>query len=520
MANPQSRNEEILQSIVDKTTYDKSPQSREEVLLLEIKDLIQGGGTSDVQGLVLTMNSSTYVITAYLIDGEGQQVGDSQTIDIPLEATIVDASYNNLTKTITFTLTSGAYLTVPIGDIIYGLQPLIDAQHKLPANLVDDTQGRIKFTYVGTQAQYAQDAATIPAGTPVMITDDTDIDAVPTDGSTNPVESNGVYDALAGKVDKVQGKQLSTEDFTTAYKNGLAVMMANPLNHNAIFRGANLTNVYTVDEIYAKVHDGSFDDLYLGDYFTVSITTDIMTKYTGETFESGVDYYEMGGGTDVTARTWTLTEDTEPQSGKTYATKLTKTENVDLMIAAFDYYYNTGDSALTNHHVILIPRGAGFATTAKMNDTATTVGAYFNSDMHQIVLPCYAKSLKSVLNNHVKKYRASLSSAMSTNVSSMAGAGATGASVMWNWSYTEAILMSETQVYGTTVWSSSVYDIGTEYKKFPIFDYAPVSYVAREDIWLKNVSDSTHFASVSAYGNANYAIASSERKVFPVIVFG
>ena len=346
------------------------------------------------------------------------------------------------------------------------------------------------------------------------------IDTTPTQGSDNPVTSNGVYDALAGKVDKVQGKQLSTEDFTTAYKNGLSVMMANPLNHNAIFRGANLTNVYTVDEIYAKVHGGSFDDLYLGDYFTVSITTDIMTKYTGATFESGVDYYEMGGGTDVTARTWTLTQDTEPQSGKVYATKLTKTENVDLMMAAFDYYYNVGDTALTDHHVILIPRGAGFATTAKMNDTNTTVGAYFNSDMHQIVLPCYAKSLKTVLNNHVKKYRVSLSTAMSANVASMAGAGAAGASVAWNWSYAEAILMSETQVYGTTVWSSSVYDIGTEYKKFPIFDYAPVSYVAREDIWLKNVSDSTHFASVSAYGNANYATASSERKVFPVIVFG
>lgn len=156
-----------------------------------------GGGTSNVQGLILTMNTTTYVITAYLIDGEGHQVGDSQSIDIPLEATIIDASYNNTTKIITFTLTSGAYLQVPIGDIIYGLQPLIDSTHKLPASLVDDTQGRFKFTYVGTQAQYATDAASIPAGTPVIITDDTDIDSVPTQGSSNPVTSGGVYNALA-----------------------------------------------------------------------------------------------------------------------------------------------------------------------------------------------------------------------------------------------------------------------------------------------------------------------------------
>lgn len=199
MANPQSRNEAILQSIVDETTYTEIPKSREEKLLLEIKDLIEqgGGGTSDVQGLILTMNTTTYVITAYLIDGEGHQVGESQSIDIPLEATIVDASYNNTTKIITFTLTSGAYLQVPIGDIVYGLQPLIDAQHKLPANLVDDTQGRFKFLWVGTAAQWEIDGPNCPVGTPRLITDDVDIDLVPTQGSNNPVTSDGVYNALA-----------------------------------------------------------------------------------------------------------------------------------------------------------------------------------------------------------------------------------------------------------------------------------------------------------------------------------
>lgn len=203
MANPQSRNEEILQSIVDDTEYTKVPQSREEFLLLEIKDIIEhgGGGTSDVQGLVLTMNTTTYVVTAYLIDGEGQRVGDTQTIDIPLEATIVDASYNNTTKTITFTLTSGAYLTVPIGDIIYGLQPLIDSNHKLSSSLVDDSLSKLKFTWSGTTAQYAIDGPSLPEGTPVLITDDTDIDSVPTQGSSNPVTSDGVYTGLSGKAD-------------------------------------------------------------------------------------------------------------------------------------------------------------------------------------------------------------------------------------------------------------------------------------------------------------------------------
>ena len=156
-----------------------------------------GGGTSNVQDLVLTMNPTTYVITAYLVDGNGTRVGTERTIDIPLESTIVGASYDNTTKDLTFTLTSGATLTVPLDDIIYGLQPLIDSTHKLPASLVDDTQGRVKFTWVGTQAQYTTDAASIPAGTPVIITDDTDIDSTPTQGSHNAVESGGVYTEIA-----------------------------------------------------------------------------------------------------------------------------------------------------------------------------------------------------------------------------------------------------------------------------------------------------------------------------------
>ena len=49
----------------------------------------------------------------------------------------------------------------------------------------------------GTQAEYAQAAATIPAGTLVRITDDTDIDTTPTQGSSNPVTSGGVFNSLA-----------------------------------------------------------------------------------------------------------------------------------------------------------------------------------------------------------------------------------------------------------------------------------------------------------------------------------
>ena len=47
--------------------------------------------------------------------------------------------------------------------------------------------------------------------------------------------------------------------------------------HNSIYRGKNLTNVYTVDEICQRISAGTFKDLYVGDYFDISITTDLLS---------------------------------------------------------------------------------------------------------------------------------------------------------------------------------------------------------------------------------------------------
>jgi hypothetical protein len=284
------------------------------------------------------------------------------------------------------------------------------------------------------------------------------------------------------------------------------------------FRGKDLTNVYTIDQMYSMIHSGKFDDLFLGDYFTKSMTTDIYTRFTGDSFASGTVYYEMGG--TLTNRTWTETEDTTPQTGKIYATKTTKTENVQLMFAAFDYYYNVGNTALTTHHAVLIPRKYGFATTAKMNSSNTTIGSYFNSDMHQIVLPCYAKALKTVLNNHLLAYKTILPNAINASTPSMAGAGLTGASSAWAWETVELQLMSEVQVYGSTVWSSSAYDVGCDNKLLPVFKFINPIQFGRSLYWLRSVVSSTSFAICYSYGNAGFGGASAAHDVRPLIHFG
>ena len=67
----------------------------------------------------------------------------------------------------------------------------------------------------------------------------------------------------------------------------------NGLSHNGKFRGQNLTGLYTIDELYQRVHNGSFNDIYLGDYFNVSITTDIYEPVHG--IIGATTYYLQSG---------------------------------------------------------------------------------------------------------------------------------------------------------------------------------------------------------------------------------
>lgn len=252
------------------------------------------------------------------------------------------------------------------------------------------------------------------------------------------------------------------------------VIFADAQNHNGVYRGKFLD--IDNEELSQRVRNG-FEDLYLGDYITRSITT-------------------------------TLPDGT------------VKTETISLMIAAFNYYYNTGDTPLTRPHVILIPRTQGFATIAKMNETNTTTGGYLNSYMHQTVLPCYAASLKTALNDHVLSHSTWLTKTVNTSTPSMAGAGLTGAATACDWATVDLQLMNEVQLYGTTVWSSSAYDVGTDNRKLPVFDFITPVQFGRLPFWLRSVVSSTSFARCYSYGDANYYSASNAYYVRPLIVFG
>ena len=148
--------------------------------------------------LSLTINSTTYVLTAQLKDQDGNNLGTAQTIDLPLESVVVSGSYDSDTKEVVLTLQGGSTIRFSVADLVSGLQTEITALNMLSADLVDDTSTTHKFvtttektTWNGKQDAIS-DLATIRSGASAGAT------AVqPADLAT--VATTGDYDDLLNK---------------------------------------------------------------------------------------------------------------------------------------------------------------------------------------------------------------------------------------------------------------------------------------------------------------------------------
>lgn len=87
-------------------------------------------------GLSMTLDNTTFVLTIQLKDQSGNNLGASQSVDLPLETMVVSGSYDDATKKIILTLQNGQTIEVPVGDLISGLQTEITNDNKLPASLI------------------------------------------------------------------------------------------------------------------------------------------------------------------------------------------------------------------------------------------------------------------------------------------------------------------------------------------------------------------------------------------------
>lgn len=231
--------------------------------------------------------------------------------------------------------------------------------------------------------------------------------------------------------------------------------------HNAIYRGKSLGSTVTTAQ-YAAIKAGTFDDLYIGDYWTIG----------------GVNY----------------------------------------RIAAFNYYLNSGDTNCTTHHVVIVPDTCLY--NAQMHNTSsggwesgaanTTAGGYVGSDMYKSNLEQAKTTIKSAFSGHVLKHRIYLTNAVAN------GRASGGA-----WCDSEVDLMCEQMVYGSGIFSpvSDGSNVPTNYRveksQLPLFQHEPSRIGNRNDWWLRDVITASTFALVNHNGNANSNYASNSYGVRP-----
>lgn len=270
--------------------------------------------------------------------------------------------------------------------------------------------------------------------------------------SVTGTEQMLIHDGNGVKVITVENLHKGLQTDIDSVRNVLADGAA---AHNCIYRGKNLGTSVTAEQ-YAAISSGKFTDLYIGDYWVIK----------------GVTY----------------------------------------RIAAFDYYYNCGDTNFTKHHVVIVPDTSLYK--AQMNTSNVTTGGYTGSAMYKSNLAQAKTTIKAAFGSaHVLTKRELLTNAVNGNTPSG-----------WAWFDSDVELMNEVQVYGSVAWGAhdgNGYNVASGDGQFPLFMFDRTKLHNREDYWLRDVASATNFSVVSAGGFAPYTgYASRSYGVRPAFCIG
>lgn len=222
--------------------------------------------------------------------------------------------------------------------------------------------------------------------------------------------------------------------------------------HNAIFRSRYLGD-HVTDEQWAAIKNGTFEGLYIGDYWTIN----------------GVDY----------------------------------------VIAAFNYYINCGDTASAHNHVTVVPRKNLYSHV--MNDTNVTTGAYVGSKMYASGLNSAKTTIANAFGSaHILTIRQYFQNGISGEYEN-SGSWYDASVFLMNEINVYGGYVFKSFLHGTN-WAA-IYTIDNS--QYPVFAFDKTMIHTRQDYWLRDVAGSAYFALVSYYGNCTYYGASYALGVRP-----
>lgn len=235
-----------------------------------------------------------------------------------------------------------------------------------------------------------------------------------------------------------------------------ALHMTSAELHRMIFRGKNLGSSVTTEQI-AAIQAGTFDDLWLGDYWVIN--------------------------------------------------------GINWRIVDFDYWYKAGDTSFTSHHLVIMPDTVLY--TAQMNTSNVTTGSYVGSVMYTSNLANAKTMVNSAFGSHVLTHREYLTNAVTSGYPS-AGAWYDSSVELPN-----EIMIYGSLVFTPAGDGSVVVNHYTISKtQLALFTVAPKFANIRATYWLRDVVSSAYFACVNGGGGTDANGASSSLGVRPVFPIG
>lgn len=233
-----------------------------------------------------------------------------------------------------------------------------------------------------------------------------------------------------------------------------------PQVHKTIIRGKDLGANFTAEQ-KAAVQAGTFEDLWLGDYWTVN----------------GVKY----------------------------------------RIADFDYWYGKGDTPFIQHHINIVPdSGLG---KAKMNTTGTTAGGYISANMYTAGIQNAKYTVNGAFGENVLTHREYLINQV-TNGYPSAGVWSDSTVELMNepMVYGSYVL---TPGSDGTVTPKRYTNSQTQLALFRIApDFINAPEGNKLSYWLRDVVSSDCFACSMEEGGVSNVDASAEHDIRPIFAIG
>lgn len=299
---------------------------------------------------------------------------------------------------------------------------------------------------------------------------------------------------------KQGGSQIGRINIPKDFENNLGSVLCNQRYYQT-----DVTAAWDNGTISTAIANQSFENIQLGNYITKTLSLPMLNGHV-----------DVENGTPTNYNCQIKFVDANAFYGYNNAA-VTSTPHMAALIFGLpnDYMNPTNSTTTAADPKVKVTNKDGSTTTTGTGNTG-----YAGSYMHVKYLPAVVKALNNALGNgHLVAHTMMMGTAVGSSLVNKSGS-AGGATSSFAWQMNQYItLMTEAQVYGGTIWSSSGLDTGQANTKLAAFNLVRWNkFCGNRYMWLRDVASGSAFCCANGDGDAYYGRAAGPNYVVPLIL--